>query len=183
MSFEYPPAQHPGEDRFDRYVAQGLLHREVELEPFDRPHRTRNGRLRRGANSLLHAEGRGMAHNRAWKLVSKASAKGGWNDTSSNGSKACCLASRTGRTTGGSRIFARVDRVRGVARLPRCDGSGAGWHRECRLSRATADYPDAEARQLVRRRFQGQGNTAPDGGCRRGRAGPVQSEDSPPSSI
>jgi hypothetical protein len=38
MSDVYPPErQHPGEERFDRYVAQGLIHKEVVLEAFAKP--------------------------------------------------------------------------------------------------------------------------------------------------
>lgn len=81
MSFEYPPAQHPGEDRFDRYVAQGLLHKEVELEPFDRPHRMTNGRILEGLRVAYYTPKGEEWRILAWKLVSKASAKGGWNDT------------------------------------------------------------------------------------------------------
>lgn len=81
MSFEYPPAQHPGEDRFDRYVAQGLLHKEVELEPFDRPHHMRGGHLIEGVRVAYYTPKNEEWRIQAWKLVSKASAKGGWNDT------------------------------------------------------------------------------------------------------
>jgi hypothetical protein len=81
MSFEYPPAQHPGEDRFDRYVAQGLLHKEVEFEPFDRPHRMRNGRVFEGMRVAYYTRKSEEWRILAWKLVSKASAKDGWNDT------------------------------------------------------------------------------------------------------
>jgi hypothetical protein len=34
MSNAYPPHQHFNEDKFDRYVAEGALHKEVVLEPF-----------------------------------------------------------------------------------------------------------------------------------------------------
>lgn len=38
MSDVYPPESNFNEDRFDRYVAQGLLHKEVVVKPFAQPH-------------------------------------------------------------------------------------------------------------------------------------------------
>ena len=37
MSHPYPPMTFEGEDRFDHWVAQGLLHKEEAIEPFDPP--------------------------------------------------------------------------------------------------------------------------------------------------
>jgi hypothetical protein len=37
MSHPYPPMTFEGEDRFDHWVAQGLLHKEEVIEPFDPP--------------------------------------------------------------------------------------------------------------------------------------------------
>jgi hypothetical protein len=37
MGNEYPPMVFEGEDRFDYWVAQGKLHREEVIEPFDKP--------------------------------------------------------------------------------------------------------------------------------------------------
>jgi hypothetical protein len=37
MYHHYPPMTFDGEDRFDHWVAEGLLHREEVLEPFDPP--------------------------------------------------------------------------------------------------------------------------------------------------
>lgn len=37
MSDTYPPMTFEGEERFDRWVRQGLLHKEEVVEPFDRP--------------------------------------------------------------------------------------------------------------------------------------------------
>jgi hypothetical protein len=41
----YPPDRYEGEDRFDGCVAQGLLHKEVELEKFAEPLRRKDGRV------------------------------------------------------------------------------------------------------------------------------------------
>jgi hypothetical protein len=54
----YPPMRFDGEDRFDHWVAEGLLHREEVLEPFDSPVRGHLG------DRLLHAEGRRVADTR-----------------------------------------------------------------------------------------------------------------------
>ena len=81
MYLEYPPERHPDEHRFDRYVARGLLHKEVELEPFDRPYRTGNGRVVEGIRVAYYTPKSEEWRIRAWKLVSKASTRGGWNDT------------------------------------------------------------------------------------------------------
>jgi hypothetical protein len=43
MSHEYPPMKFEGEDRFDHWVAKGVLHREEVDEPFDPPYRTSRG--------------------------------------------------------------------------------------------------------------------------------------------
>jgi hypothetical protein len=37
MGDAYPPEKYFNEDRFDRHVAQGLLHKEVVVEPFAKP--------------------------------------------------------------------------------------------------------------------------------------------------
>jgi hypothetical protein len=37
MTHPYPPMTFEGEDRFDHWVSQGLLHKEVVVEPFDSP--------------------------------------------------------------------------------------------------------------------------------------------------
>lgn len=37
MSQAYPPENHFDEERFDHYVAQGVIHKEVVVEPFEKP--------------------------------------------------------------------------------------------------------------------------------------------------
>lgn len=68
MDDSYPPHQHYDEDLFDRHVALGILHKEVQLEP--------DG-LRTVYYTLKGQEWRISA----WKLVSEASRKSGWNDS------------------------------------------------------------------------------------------------------
>jgi hypothetical protein len=81
MYYEYPPERHPEEDRFDRYVAQGALHKEVELEPFDKPIRTKFGQTYEGVRTAYYTRRGEEWRVAAWKLVCKASAKAGWNDS------------------------------------------------------------------------------------------------------
>lgn len=81
IAFEYPPERHPDEDRFDRYVAQGDLHKEVAIEPFDKPRRGGSGRVFEGTRTAYYARKGEEWRIAAWKLVSKASTRTGWNDT------------------------------------------------------------------------------------------------------
>lgn len=41
----YPPSRFDGEERFDRYVALGLLHKEEELDEFPKPTLLKDGRI------------------------------------------------------------------------------------------------------------------------------------------
>jgi len=43
MCESYPPHRHHEEDCFDRYVKEGLLHKEVSFEPFDSPQQLKDG--------------------------------------------------------------------------------------------------------------------------------------------
>lgn len=81
MYYEYPPERHPEEDLFDRHVAQGVLHKEVELEPFARPMRTKFGQTYDGVRTAYYTRKGEEWRIAAWKLVSKASAKAGWNES------------------------------------------------------------------------------------------------------
>ena len=62
MSDVYPPEQHIGEERFDRYVAQGLIHKEVVLEPFAKPPPCARAGLLGPTYRVLRPQRRGMAH-------------------------------------------------------------------------------------------------------------------------
>ncbi len=81
MYYEYPPERHPEEDRFDRYVERGVLHKEVELEPFAKPIRGKFGQTFDGVRYAYYTPRDEEWRIAAWKLVSKASAKAGWNDS------------------------------------------------------------------------------------------------------
>ncbi len=75
----YPPNQHWDEKRFDRYVAAGVLYKEVELEKFDKPYRSRNGNVYDGLRTVYYTRKGEEWRIPAWKLVAKAS-KSGWNE-------------------------------------------------------------------------------------------------------
>lgn len=77
----YPPHQHDDEDLFDRHVALGILYKEVQLEPFAEPVRYRDGRISEGLRIVYYALKGEEWRIPAWKLISEASRKSGWNDS------------------------------------------------------------------------------------------------------
>ena len=77
----YPPHTHWNEDRFDHYVSQGLLHKEVELEKFDEPYRAKDGRTFQGLRTVYYTLRGEEWRIDAWKLISKVAAKEGWSNT------------------------------------------------------------------------------------------------------
>jgi len=81
MYLEYPPMQHHHEEGFDRYVAQGLLYKEVEIKEFDRPVRSKDGRLMEGIRTAYYTRKGEEWRIQAWQMIEAASRKTGWNDT------------------------------------------------------------------------------------------------------
>jgi hypothetical protein len=77
----YPPSCHIDEDLFDRCVAQGLLHKEVELESFTETLRLKDGRVFEGLRTVYYTRKGEEWRIPAWKLISKASGKSGWNES------------------------------------------------------------------------------------------------------
>src|SRR5262245_48323478 len=76
MSHEYPPMTSEGEHRFNHWVAEGLLHREEVIEPFDVPVK---GCL--GLRTVFYTPKGEEWRIPASKLISHASSKsGGWNE-------------------------------------------------------------------------------------------------------
>lgn len=80
MDWEYPPHGFPGEDQFDRHVASGLLHKEVELVPFADPIRSK-GHVFEGYRTVYYTLKGEEWRIPAWKLVAEAARKVGWNDS------------------------------------------------------------------------------------------------------
>ena len=61
----FPPHGHFQEDLFDRYVSEGILHKEVFIKPFSTPIKLKDGRtFEGGARSVLCPQGSRMAHSR-----------------------------------------------------------------------------------------------------------------------
>jgi hypothetical protein len=80
FSHEYPPMTFEGENRFDHWVAEGTLHREVVNEPFDPPIETSRGRFlghRTIYYTLKGEEWRIPAMKLIWQAAGKS---GGWNE-------------------------------------------------------------------------------------------------------
>src|SRR5882757_664874 len=76
MSHGYPPMTFDGEHRFDHWVAEGLLHREEVIEPFDPPYREYLGH-RTVYFTPKGEEWRIPASKLIWHATSKS---GGWNE-------------------------------------------------------------------------------------------------------
>jgi hypothetical protein len=77
----YPPMTFEGEDRFDHWVARGVLHREVVDEPYDPPHQTSRGRTYLGHRTVYYTPKGEEWRIPASKLIWRASGKsGGWNE-------------------------------------------------------------------------------------------------------
>jgi hypothetical protein len=79
MSDAYPPDRHFDEDRFDRYVAQGLIHKEVVVEPFAKPHHV-NGRVYEGQRIVYYARKGEEWRIPASKVIWSAAKKTRWSD-------------------------------------------------------------------------------------------------------
>jgi hypothetical protein len=81
MSNDYPPMTFEGEDRFDHWVAEGVLHREEINEPFDPPITTSRGLTFLGHRTVYYTpkgeEWRIPAMRLIWHAASKS---GGWNE-------------------------------------------------------------------------------------------------------
>ena len=81
MSGLYPPMAFEGEDRFERWVAKGVLHREEVNEPFDKPVQTSYGQTCLGHRTVYYTPKGEEWRIPASKLIWDASGKsGGWNE-------------------------------------------------------------------------------------------------------
>jgi hypothetical protein len=76
MSEVYPPMTFSGEHRFDHWVAEGLLHKEEDIEPFDTP----SGKYL-GHRTVFYTPKGEEWRIPASRLIREASRKsGGWNE-------------------------------------------------------------------------------------------------------
>lgn len=80
MDGEYPPTQHHYEECFDQFVSQGVLYKEVQIEKFDKPIRSRD-RLLEGLRTVYYTRKGEEWRIPAWRLIEAASRKTGWNET------------------------------------------------------------------------------------------------------
>ena len=76
---EYPPHEHGWEEQFDRFVAQGLLHKEVDVERFDKPHRFSSGHVIEGLRTAWYTPPGEEWRIQAFRLITKT--RGSWNET------------------------------------------------------------------------------------------------------
>jgi len=80
FSEHYPPMKFKGEEQFDRWVAEGVLHREEVDEPFDAPFQTSQGTWN-GLRTVYYTRKGEEWRIPAVKLVFHAAGKsGGWNE-------------------------------------------------------------------------------------------------------
>jgi hypothetical protein len=80
MSDAYPPDRHFDEEKFDRYVAQGVLHKEVVVEPFEQQNHRKEGPVFEGLRTVFYTRKGEEWRIPASKLIWDAAAKSGWND-------------------------------------------------------------------------------------------------------
>jgi hypothetical protein len=80
MKDAYPPHRHMDEDKFDSYVAQGILHKEVVVEPFEQSTRLEDGRVFEGVRTVCYTHKGEEWRIPASKLMWDAAAKSVWND-------------------------------------------------------------------------------------------------------
>ena len=81
MSGLYPPIAFEGEDRFEHWVAKGVLHREEVNEPFDKPVQASGGETYLGHRAVYYTPKGEEWRIPASRLIWDASGKsGGWNE-------------------------------------------------------------------------------------------------------
>lgn len=78
FAWEYPPAQFPGEERFDRWIAQGLLIKDVVCDPFPEPLPGRDGQMVDGIRTVHFARPAEAWRIPASKLLWEAAEQAGW---------------------------------------------------------------------------------------------------------
>ena len=81
MGSEYPPFQHDDEELFNSYVEKGLLHKMVEFCPFPKVFTNKDGCLFEGFREVYYTQKGEEWRVTAWKMLSVASQKTGWNET------------------------------------------------------------------------------------------------------
>ncbi|MGA2055451.1 MAG: hypothetical protein ABSG88_09090 [Bradyrhizobium sp.] len=80
FSEAYPPGLHWNEEKFDRYVAEGTLHREVVIEPFEQPAHLGDGKVAEGTRTVYYTRKGEEWRIPASKLIWAAAAKSKWSE-------------------------------------------------------------------------------------------------------
>ena len=80
FSEAYPPNHHWNEEKFDRYVAEGALHREVVDEPFEEPIPLKHGKIAEGLRTVYYTRKGEEWRIPASKLIWAAAAKSKWSE-------------------------------------------------------------------------------------------------------
>jgi hypothetical protein len=76
----YPPHRHKDEDLFDHHVAQGILHKEVVLDPFVPPVHKKDGRILEGFRHVYYTRKGEEWRIPAWQLLWSTAEKQRWNE-------------------------------------------------------------------------------------------------------
>ncbi|HEV2099613.1 MAG TPA: hypothetical protein VGR45_11895 [Stellaceae bacterium] len=76
----YPPLRHDNEDRFDRYVLEGLLYKEVFTDPWPRPRQLKSGWVVEGLREVYYTPKGEEWRIPASRLLWAAAVKCRWNE-------------------------------------------------------------------------------------------------------
>jgi hypothetical protein len=76
----YPPHRHFQEELFDRFVSEGVLHKEVFVVPFPAPIKLRDGCTYEGEREVCYTRKGQEWRIPAWRLIRAAFQKSRWND-------------------------------------------------------------------------------------------------------
>ena len=80
FSEEYPPNRHWNEEKFDRYVAEGALHKEVVIEPFEQPIPLKHGKVAEGLRTVYYTRKGEEWRIPASRLLWTAAATSAWSE-------------------------------------------------------------------------------------------------------
>lgn len=75
-----PPHSHFDEQLYDRFVSEGLLHKEVFIDTFPKPIKLKDGRVYEGNREVCYTRKGQEWRIPAWRLIRSAFAKSHWND-------------------------------------------------------------------------------------------------------
>jgi hypothetical protein len=80
FSDAYPPDEHWNERYFTPYVEKGVIHREIDIEPFDPPSVRKDGTRFDGMRTVYYTPKGEEWRIPAYKLVWQAALKSRWNE-------------------------------------------------------------------------------------------------------